>query len=46
MNASISNPLVPLSGQLARAVATIATSVGYVDAHPRRDASGIAWDEH
>ncbi|MBD5657544.1 MAG: serine protease [Candidatus Eremiobacteraeota bacterium] len=41
-----SNALVELSSELARAVATIAPSVVYVDAHPRRDASGIVWDEH
>ena len=46
MNASNSSALVALSGDLARAVATIAPSVIYVDAHPRRDASGIAWDAH
>jgi S1-C subfamily serine protease len=46
MNASQSNSLAALSADLARAVATIAPSVVYVDAHPRRDASGIAWDEH
>jgi S1-C subfamily serine protease len=46
MNASPSHSLVDLSADLARAVATIAPSVVYVDAHPRRDASGIAWDEH
>jgi S1-C subfamily serine protease len=45
MNAS-PNALVALSSELARAVATIATSVVYVDSHPRRDASGIVWDEH
>ncbi len=45
MNASNSNALVALSAELARAVATAATSVVYVDAHPRRDASGIVWDE-
>jgi S1-C subfamily serine protease len=45
MNAA-PNALVALSSELARAVATIATSVVYVDSHPRRDASGIVWDEH
>jgi len=41
-----SNALAGLSAQLAAAVASVARSVAYVDAHPRRDASGIAWDEH
>jgi S1-C subfamily serine protease len=44
MNAS--NALGDLSTDLAHAVATNAKSVVYVDAHPRRDASGIVWDEH
>ncbi|MDQ2908157.1 MAG: S1C family serine protease [Candidatus Eremiobacteraeota bacterium] len=35
-----------LSAQLTEAVATAGASIVYVDAHPRRDASGIAWDEH
>jgi len=38
--------LAGLSAQLAAAVATAGASIAYVDAHPRRDASGIAWDEH
>jgi S1-C subfamily serine protease len=46
MNDTNSNALVALSGDLARAVATVAPSVVYVDSHPRRDASGIAWDAH
>jgi serine protease DegQ len=46
MNASHSSSLVALSGELAAAVAAVGPSVAYVDAHPRRDASGIAWDEH
>ncbi len=45
MNASAS-ALGALSTDLAAAVAANAASVAYVDAHPRRDASGIAWDEH
>ena len=46
MNPTLSGGLAALSAELARAVATAAPSVVYVDAHPRRDASGIAWDEH
>jgi S1-C subfamily serine protease len=46
MNASASNALLALSDELARSVATTGPSVVYVDAHPRRDASGIAWDAH
>ena len=45
MNAS-ANSLGALSTDLARAVAANAKSVVYVDAHPRRDTSGIVWDEH
>lgn len=45
MNATLSS-LTELSSDLARAVADAAPSIVYVDAHPRRDASGIAWDEH
>jgi S1-C subfamily serine protease len=45
MNTAMS-PLSALSADLTTAVATAAASVTYVDAHPRRDASGIAWDEH
>ncbi len=46
MNAAQSNTLTSLSADLASAVETAARSVVYVDAHPRRDASGIVWDEH
>jgi S1-C subfamily serine protease len=46
MNASLPGSLVALSSDLARAVATAGPSIVYVDAHPRRDASGIAWDAH
>jgi S1-C subfamily serine protease len=45
MNAT-SSALAALSTDLAQAVATSARSVVYVDAHPRRDVSGIVWDEH
>jgi S1-C subfamily serine protease len=45
MNAT-SSALATLSTDLAQAVATSARSVVYVDAHPRRDVSGIVWDEH
>jgi len=45
MNASQS-ALAALSAELATAVATTGKSVVYVDAHPRRDASGIVWDAH
>ena len=43
---TITSPLSALSAELTTAVAAAAASVAYVDAHPRRDASGIAWDEH
>lgn len=46
MNATNTNALVALSASLADAVARIGSSVVYVDAHPRRDASGFAWDAH
>jgi S1-C subfamily serine protease len=46
MNATNTPSLAALSAELARAVATVGSSVVYVDAHPRRDASGIVWDEH
>ena len=46
MNDSHASPLVALSADLAKAVALAGASVLYVDAHPRRDASGIAWDPH
>jgi S1-C subfamily serine protease len=46
MNVTQTSALGALSGDLAAAVAAIAPSVAYVDAHPRRDASGIAWDAH
>jgi S1-C subfamily serine protease len=45
MNAAASS-LSALSIDLARAVADAGPAIVYVDAHPRRDASGIAWDEH
>ena len=45
MDAAHSNPLSALSAELGRAVATIGPAVVYVDAHPRRDASGIVWDD-
>jgi S1-C subfamily serine protease len=45
MNAT-SGALGALSSELASTVAATARSVVYVDAHPRRDASGIVWDEH
>ncbi len=40
------NALLSLSNDLAAAVERIASSVVYVDASPRRDASGLALDEH
>jgi len=46
MNASATGTLTALSLDIAEAVARIAPSIAYVDAHPRRDASGFAWDEH
>ncbi|MBC5800947.1 MAG: serine protease [Candidatus Eremiobacteraeota bacterium] len=46
MDTTEHNTLTALSAQLAAAVAAAAASIAYVDAHPRRDASGIAWDEH
>ena len=45
MNAAAPNALGNLSAELAGVVAAHARSVVYVDAHPRRDASGIVWDE-
>lgn len=45
MNAATSS-LSALSIDLARAVADAGPAIVYVDAHPRRDASGIAWDAH
>jgi S1-C subfamily serine protease len=45
MNATLSS-LTALSTDLARAGADAGPSIVYVDAHPRRDASGIAWDAH
>jgi S1-C subfamily serine protease len=45
MNAAASS-LSALSIDLARAVADAGPAIVYVDAHPRRDASGIAWDDH
>ena len=38
--------LAALSSDLASAVERVAASLVYVDADRRRDASGIAWDEH
>lgn len=46
MTTQQTSPLAALSTDLTSAVATAAASVVYVDAHPRRDASGIVWDEH
>jgi serine protease DegQ len=46
MTTTNTSALAALSAELARAVATIAPSVVYVDANPRRDASGLVWDEH
>ena len=46
MNATDPSALAALSQDLAAAVASSGASVVYVDAHPRRDASGIAWDAH
>lgn len=46
MNVSNPSALAALSADLAAAVASSGASVLYVDAHPRRDASGIAWDAH
>jgi len=45
MNPTASSALGSLSTELANVVAAHARSVVYVDAHPRRDASGIVWDE-
>ncbi|GAC1500691.1 MAG: trypsin-like peptidase domain-containing protein [Vulcanimicrobiaceae bacterium] len=44
MNASPYGALAELSDSLAAVVAATSPSVAYVDAHPRRDASGFAWD--
>jgi serine protease DegQ len=46
MTTTNSSALAALSAELARAVATAGPSVVYVDANPRRDASGLVWDEH
>ena len=46
MNASANGALAALSDDIARAVARITPAIAYVDAHPRRDASGFAWDPH
>jgi len=46
MSTTISGGLAALSTELAQAVASAGPSIAYVDAHPRRDASGIAWDAH
>jgi serine protease DegQ len=46
MNAIASSALFALSNDLAGAVEQIAPSVVYVDASPRRDASGLVLDEH
>ncbi|MGP6158708.1 MAG: S1C family serine protease [Vulcanimicrobiaceae bacterium] len=46
MTITNSSALAALSAELASAVATVGNSVVYVDANPRRDASGLAWDEH
>ncbi len=46
MNASSTGTLAALSDAIAGVVATVGTSVAYVDGHPRRDASGFAWDTH
>jgi S1-C subfamily serine protease len=43
---TVTTSLAALSADLSAAVAAAAASVAYVDAHPRRDASGIVWDEH
>ncbi len=45
MSIAPTSALAALSNDLTSAVARIAPSVLYVDAHPRRDASGFAWDE-
>jgi S1-C subfamily serine protease len=46
MSTTVSSALVALSDDLASAVERVAPSVVYVDGSPRRDASGLAWDEH
>lgn len=46
MNAPATGTLAALSDDIAHAVARIAPSIAYVDAHLRRDASGFAWDPH
>jgi serine protease DegQ len=46
MPATLSGALAALSNDLASAVERIAPSVVYVDGGPRRDASGLVWDEH
>lgn len=46
MTTTTGGALAALSSDLARAVSTAAESVVYVDANPRRDISGFAWDEH
>ncbi|GAC1304270.1 MAG: trypsin-like peptidase domain-containing protein [Vulcanimicrobiaceae bacterium] len=46
MDAPAAGTLAALSADIARAVARIGPSIAYVDAHPRRDASGFALDDH
>jgi len=46
MNSTAPNALLELSNDLAAAVERISPSVVYVDASARRDASGLALDEH
>jgi S1-C subfamily serine protease len=46
MNATTPSALAALSNDLAAAVERIASSIVYVDASARRDASGVALDEH
>jgi S1-C subfamily serine protease len=46
MTSTEPSALVALSGELSAAVARVAPSLVYVDGSPRRDATGIAWNEH
>jgi len=46
MNDTSLGNLAAFSEALAAVVAGASPSVAYVDAHPHRDASGFAWDDH
>jgi S1-C subfamily serine protease len=45
MTTTTTSALAALSDDLAAAIARIAPSIVYVDASPRRDASGLVWNE-